>query len=240
MLRFHLLLLPKVPGLVLRLCSKFLTIQLIGGMLGTYTNPVTPSAYPSPVTGHGFGNLGGMPWFSTFFSKLPAITGTFYTGNVDPTGSGPRMNYNGDFKAYRVSSVVWNDYAEARECDFPLVAGSVVVEVGNDKVMPSHRRLIPGAQIVSDTYGMLLGNVSNKEYPIAVSGRVLTHVEGDRSSYSVGDCVCSAPNGCISKMTREEIREYPEAIIGTVSSVPTYLIWENKVLVDNRIWIKLR
>ena len=42
-------------------------------------------------------------------------------------------------------------------------------------------------------------------------------------------------------MTREEIKEYPERIIGTVSSVPTYKKWgSGNVLVNGRVWIKVR
>ena len=42
-------------------------------------------------------------------------------------------------------------------------------------------------------------------------------------------------------MTREEIREYPERIIGTVSAVPNYEIWgSGNVEVNGRIWIKVK
>ena len=42
-------------------------------------------------------------------------------------------------------------------------------------------------------------------------------------------------------MTREEIRDYPDAIIGIVSEIPTYDTWgPNNIKVDNRIWIKVR
>ena len=42
-------------------------------------------------------------------------------------------------------------------------------------------------------------------------------------------------------MTREEIREYPERILGTVSEIPTYEIWgDGKVSTQGRIWIKIR
>jgi hypothetical protein len=42
-------------------------------------------------------------------------------------------------------------------------------------------------------------------------------------------------------MTKEEITEYPDKIIGIVSEIPTYETWgEGNVKVDNRIWIKVR
>jgi hypothetical protein len=42
-------------------------------------------------------------------------------------------------------------------------------------------------------------------------------------------------------MSREEIMTYPERIIGTVSAIPTYETWgENNVVVNGRIWIKIK
>ena len=41
-------------------------------------------------------------------------------------------------------------------------------------------------------------------------------------------------------MTREEIKEYPDCIIGYVSAIPDYEIWgEHNTIVDGRIWIKV-
>lgn len=49
------------------------------------------------------------------------------------------------------------------------------------------------------------------------------------------------PNGTISKMTREEVREYPDRIVGTVSEIPEYETWgTGNVKVNERIWIKVR
>jgi hypothetical protein len=48
-------------------------------------------------------------------------------------------------------------------------------------------------------------------------------------------------------MTREEVKEYPDRIVGTVSCVPDYDEWGGgdnadrpAVNVDNRIWIKIK
>jgi len=65
--------------------------------------------------------------------------------------------------------------------------------------------------------------------------------------YNPGDAVCSAPGGTVDIMTREEIREYPERIIGIVSEIPTYTEWQggagdaaSKIQVNGRIWIYVR
>jgi len=53
--------------------------------------------------------------------------------------------------------------------------------------------------------------------------------------------VCSAPGGTVDIMTREEIKEYPDCIIGIVSEIPEYKYWgSSNVDVDNRIWIKVK
>jgi len=59
--------------------------------------------------------------------------------------------------------------------------------------------------------------------------------------------VCSAPNGTVDIMTREEIKEYPDRIIGTVSEIPTYEVWsggaqngKDDIQVNGRIWIYVR
>jgi hypothetical protein len=70
----------------------------------------------------------------------------------------------------------------------------------------------------------------------------LAYPAEDRYSYPLGAAVCSGPNGTVSLMTREEIKEYPERIIGTVSEIPEYDEWgtEQKIKVNNRIWIRIK
>ena len=67
----------------------------------------------------------------------------------------------------------------------------------------------------------------------------------DRNNYKPGDCVCAAPNGTVDIMTREEVINWPDRIIGTVSCVPTYEEWgggneREPVKVNDRIWIKIK
>ena len=133
---------------------------------------------------------------------------------------------------------VWNDYAEFRNCSNGE-AGRCVIENGDDTMSLSTKRLQYGG-IISDTFGFVIGDQKNGK-PIAVSGRVLAYTDKDRKNFKPGDAVCSGPNGSVSKMTRKEIKEYPEKILGIVSSVPTYEFWGPKQIpVDGRIWIKVR
>ena len=137
----------------------------------------------------------------------------------------------------------WNDYAEYRqqkEKEQPVPYGRVVVENNDDTLSLSTERLMPGGNICSDTFGFAIGETDNAKMPIAVSGRVLVYTNEDRYSYNAGDAVCTGPNGTVSKMTREEIKEYPDRIIGYVSAIPNYETWgENDIAVDGRIWVKV-
>ena len=135
----------------------------------------------------------------------------------------------------------WNDYAEYRETTEEIEAGRVVCENNDDTLSLSQERLQPGAEIVSDTFGFAIGQTEKCGTPIAVSGRVLAYPFEDKNTFKAGDAVCAGPKGTVSKMTREEIREYPDRILGTVSAVPEYETWgEGNIPVNGRIWIRIR
>ena len=88
---------------------------------------------------------------------------------------------------------------------------------------------------------MAIGKTEDAQTPIAVSGRVLAYPLESKEQFHPGDAVCSGPRGTVSLMTREEIREYPERIIGTVSAIPEYETWGScNVKVNGRIWIKVK
>jgi len=154
-----------------------------------------------------------------------------------------------------IYGAVWNDYAEYR-ASIAKEPGRVLVEDTDGIMKIAQSRLLPGCRVFSDTFGMAIGETEKDNTPIAVSGRVLAYPYRNRSEYHLGDAVCSAPNGTIDIMTREEIMTYPERIIGTVSEIPTYEEWEcgycytstekdktqvkSKVKVNGRIWIYVR
>lgn len=170
-----------------------------------------------------------------------------YKQTVEPQSSYPGFKagdggaINGVIRAGQVYGAVWNDYAEYRQTKEYIQPGYCVIETGKGDLIKSSERLQPGANIVSDTFGFAIGETEQTKTPLAVSGRVLAYPYEDRDSYQAGDPVCSGPNGTISKMTREEVREYPERIIGTVSEIPDYEVWgTGNVKVNNRIWIKVK
>lgn len=160
---------------------------------------------------------------------------------TEPTSGTVQNCILGTFRADKVYGAVWNDYAEYRQIKEYIQPGYCVIETGKGDLIKSSERLQPGANIVSDTFGFAIGETEQTKTPLAVSGRVLAYPYEDRDSYQAGDPVCSGPNGTISKMTRKEVREYPDRIIGTVSEIPDYEVWgTGSVKVNNRIWIKVK
>lgn len=136
---------------------------------------------------------------------------------------------------------VWNDYAEYRDQENKIKPGYCVRSQRNGKLRLASERLDACDGVVSDTFGFAIGETDECQTPIAVSGRVLVYVYGDREEYEVGDCLCAGPRGLAYKMTREEIKEYPDRIVGIVSEIPDYEVWgTGEVLVDGRIWIRVR
>ena len=136
-----------------------------------------------------------------------------------------------------------NDYAEYREVRAAhlLRPGRVVTEVGDGTLKIATARLQPGCWIISDTYGFCIGGTVKANTPIAVMGRVLAVPFELRSQCAIGAPVGSGPNGTVSIMTRNEVTQYPEAVIGTIAEVPDYEYWgPDNIPVNGRIWIKIK
>lgn len=177
-------------------------------------------------------------WKDLFtISNVSTLSGTAQT-----TVTATRPWYRGE----AVTGAVWNDYAECRESDC-YEAGYVLSENGDDTLSKSIERLAPFAGVSSDTWGFSQGETEKAKTHIAVAGRVLVYPYQNRSNYKPGDCVCAAPGGTVDIMTREEVREWPDRIVGTVSCVPEYEEWgggqgadRDPVQVNGRIWIKVK
>ena len=135
----------------------------------------------------------------------------------------------------------WNDYAEYRTQKEKIEPGYCVASTNNGEVYKTTEKFQACDGIVSDTFGFAIGETDNCQTPLAVAGRVLAYCEGNRYDYNAGDTVCAGPNGKVVRMTREEIREWPDRIIGIVSEIPEYETWgSGNVPVNGRIWIKVK
>lgn len=231
-------------------------LPLTGGTLTGSVTGITHSSSWIYMSHKGAFNMSAAPINNGAASAITAKTqdgswgiGTLYRNNNLYFVYGTDANYNVETNntanitfgsGGQVYGAVWNDYAEYRQASTKQ-PGRCVVEKGDDTLELSTARLLPGANIVSDTFGFAIGETENCTTPIAVSGRVLAYPYEPRDQFKAGDAVCSGPNGTVSIMTREEIKEYPERIIGTVSSIPAYEKWgTGKVKVNNRIWVKVK
>ena len=144
-----------------------------------------------------------------------------------------------------VTNAVWNDLAESRKSE-SREPGYVITPSG----AKTTKRLEPGCRITSDTWGFALGDENDEtKMPVAISGRVLAYPARPREEYHLGDCVCSAPDGKVDIMTRQEIRDWPDCIVGIVNEIPDYEEWgsdkkdntgRGKIKVNGRIWIDIK
>ena len=157
------------------------------------------------------------------------------------------LDWQGNIEAYgairgdTVHGAVWNDYAEYRAQKEDIQPGYCVASSDNGEVYKTTEKFAVCDGIVSDTFGFSIGETETAKTPLAVAGRVLAYFAGNREDYHAGDVVCAGPEGKVMKMTREEIREYPDRILGHVSEIPNYETWgTGNIAVNGRIWIKVR
>ena len=185
--------------------------------------------------------------------NIKGVTGStkYYVIGVSPASAGAKevyvstkvtVNDSGLFNA------VWNDYAEYRKSNI-YEPGRCIIPSTSGMHILSTERLQPGGRIISDTYGFAVGETDFAKTPIGLAGRVLAYPYRNPTEYKIGDCVCTAPNGTVDIMTREEIQIYPDRIVGIVNEIPDYEYWEEslttsnaheKIPVNNRIWIDIR
>ena len=226
-------------------------LPLIGGTMSGWINFASIASWPTvsgetyPINSNGLYWVGSSDWARIFYRVSASDTGNLVVQLGDDTNCNFIIE-NSAGTVYStinnrgVSGAIWNDYAEYRKAE-SIEPGRVVIESADGEMKLSTERLQPGAEIISDTFGFAIGETDEYKTPIAATGRVLAYPNEDRYSYPLGCAVCSGPNGTVSQMTREEIREYPERIIGTVSEIPEYKNWgTGNVKVNGRIWIRIK
>ena len=220
------------------LTSDIPTLSGLGGVSTVSASGTAPLSLSASKTGTSVSITGSVAAASSTSAGVVSTTTQTFAGNKTFTGN---IVSNGTITGTKVYGSVWNDYAEYRQTHHKVKPGQCVYEKGDGSLAISYERMMPGANIVSDTFGFAIGETKNCKTPLAVSGRVLAYAYEPKETYNPGDAVCSGPNGTISKMTRAEIRDYPERIIGTVSEIPTYEVWgSGNVKVNGRIWIKVK
>jgi hypothetical protein len=153
------------------------------------------------------------------------------------------IGVQGDIWGGNVFNANWNsDYAEKRLFKgFRPMPGKVCIENGDETISYSTDRLQAGGKIISDTYGSLLNSLLPGGIPIALSGRVLAYLDRDYPEFSsiLNMAVGTGKDGNLSIMTREEIREYPERVVGIIIAIPKYKEWHG-IEVNGRVWIQVK
>lgn len=200
-----------------------------GQQVGTLTIDGVKNVLYAPVASDRVAKSG-----DTMTGALTVNSTISATGNISTSAN---ITASGTITGSQVYGAVWNDYAEYRAAE-SIEAGYCVYDTPSGTMKLTDVRLLPACRIISDTFGFAIGKNSLCQTPTAVSGRALVYTEDE---VSIGDCLCSGKNGKLSKMTREEIKEYPDRIVGVVSEIPTYSTWgENNVPINGRIWVYVR
>lgn len=203
----------------------------------TLVGPLTLSGTSSNLSVGGTATITGVTSISSTAGPNDTTAPTSSNAALICSGAG---YFAKNLTASRVFNAVFNDYAECRTT-INLTPGHVVIDQDDGSLACSSKRLQPGAQVISDTYGHLMGQTETATTPIAVAGRALVYTYQPRENYHAGMAVCSAPDGTVDIMSRAEICEYPDCIVGIVSEIPQYETWgSDNIKVDGRIWIKVK
>ena len=177
---------------------------------------------------------------TTTTTELPVL----FAPSASPGTALTSVNYNTGVTVIPSKGVLmgaaWNDFAEYRVCyEKEIISGKVVCETGKDSVAYSTERLQFAPAVISDTFGFAIGDRKSQTVPISVAGKVLVYTDENPENYKLGDVFCAGPNGFASKMTREEIKEYPDRILGYFVGIPKEEYF-NDVKINNRIWIRIK
>ena len=203
------------------------------GKLASPAVEIRKDAWPQLLLSNASGNPRGMIYVATSNGNVGDLYFRAYSS--DTAYGETYLSTSG-----QLYGAVWNDYAEYRSASI-ATPGYVVREDKSGTMQLADDRLLPACEIISDTFGFAIGETDECKTPIAATGRVLAYPYEDRDSYELGDPVCSGPGGTVSKMSREEVRLYPERMLGYVSEIPSYKTWgSGNVEVNGRIWIRVK
>lgn len=165
--------------------------------------------------------------------------GYFYTGTTAPTNT-TRLNYDGYFYATRVYNAVYNDLVDFIEAapNEEIVYGRVYFQDTDGLKLANMRCQMGVVGISSDTYGFALGYKENdSQVPIGISGWVLAKVDKE---YPIGTPLTNNENGELTRMEYYEKIMWPERMLATMGRKEINTVWNNKVEVNGRYWVKIK
>lgn len=191
----------------------------------------------------------GNPANAAVAARLKNVTIDANTGTVNHLLPGPDIalvnaannGLLGQFRAQKVWSAVWNDYADFQLLNDRLVYGKCYTDAKNGAHISNSRCQMGVIGIASDTFGICVGQgASESQVPIAVSGWVLAYVDKE---YPTGTPLTNDENGHLVEMTLQEKRDFPErllAIYKKKEDLDFFGSENKKVKVDGRHWVMVK
>lgn len=167
---------------------------------------------------------------SSYYAAMDVVYNVFRVHS----SNGTRMEINLSTGAFTLPGGV-GDYAEKAFSTIEESGRCVYMDI-DGILKPTTQRLQSNCYIISNTAGLCIGEEGNVE--VSLTGYVFAYPHKNKEAYHIGDCVCSAPEGTIDIMTRQEIQDYPDKIVGIVTALPSEKQMNFKS--NDRIWIKIK
>jgi hypothetical protein len=198
----------------------------------------------SNLTGTVSGDRGVISGSSTpSFLKYTGIIkteGALY-GGVDAPDGTTRLNFDGELYAAKIHNAVWNDVADFQKIIDEAIPGKCYYDTLEGAKICNERCQKSVIGILSDTYGIAVGNRGDDDHaPFAIAGWTLAYVD---DICEPGDPLTCNETGNLSKMSIDEIRNYPERIVAIYKKPEKEELWgtlENKIFVNGRHWVKVK
>ena len=149
----------------------------------------------------------------------------------------------GELYASKSHNAVWNDFADLIDVnrDLNLTYGCCYCFDGVS-YHKSSKYLDDGIiGIHSDTAGIFVGHKEGTtQMAVSVAGFVLAYVD---KVYPPGTPLTCTKDGYLTEMLREDVRNFPEKLIGTFWRMEEGQVWGpygKEIDVDGRHWVKIR
>ncbi len=148
----------------------------------------------------------------------------------------------GEVTASKVMNSVWNDIADFIEVEkeTPIEYGKVYTRREDGTHHIANKYASTGlVGIASDTFGFGVGEKKKgtPQVPIGIGGFVLAHID---KVYPVGTPLTSSKRGGVTKANLLTRLCHPERIIASFYKAETKTVWNKKIQVNNRHWVKIQ
>lgn len=168
-------------------------------------------------------------------------TGVYGSANITMNPYTGALTAAGPITGSTVSNAVWNDIADFVEIeeDQPIEFGRVYMYDGQKHRITKQYAEQGALGLASDTYGFGVGKKAEgiPQIPIAIGGYALAYVD---AIYPSGTALVCNVDGGLTKANWLVKLLFPERILATFYKVEKAAIWNQKVVVNGRSWVKVR